>query len=276
MLHSQIDSKIQEEQMLEFENKKYDMLLCTSIVESGIDLANVNTIIVENADRFGIADLHQLRGRVGRSDRQGYCYFLVEDKNLITKEALKRLVSLESNSFLGAGSVLAYHDLEIRGGGNLLGSDQSGHIEQIGLSLYLKMLEDEINTLSKKEVLSEEKIDLKLGVNAFLNPDLINEDRLRLELYRRLSKCQSVNEVYEIEGEINDRFGKLDVYTQQFLSLIIIKILGLKHFKSISSFEMNIQFTYLDDTKEMITARSNDDDDVLDTVLSFLRKKQSV
>lgn len=275
VLHSQIDSKIQEEQMLEFENKKYDMLLCTSIVESGIDLANVNTIIVENADRFGMADLHQLRGRVGRSDRQGYCYFLVEDKNAITKEALKRLVSLESNSFLGAGSVLAYHDLEIRGGGNLLGSDQSGHIEQIGLSLYLKMLEDEINALSKKEVLNEEKIDLKLGVNAFLNPELINEDRLRLELYRRLSKCESVNEVYEIESEINDRFGKLDTYTQQFLSLIIIKILGLKHFKSISSFEMNIQFTYLDDTKELIKARSKDDDDVLDAVLSFLRKKQS-
>ncbi|EBH4166067.1 DEAD/DEAH box helicase, partial [Campylobacter jejuni] len=224
ILHSKIDAKMQEEEMLKFENKEYDLLLSTSIVESGIDLPNANTIIVEKSDRFGMADLHQLRGRVGRSDKQGYCYFLIEDKNAITKDALKRLVSLESNSFLGAGSILAYHDLEIRGGGNLLGVDQSGHIEQIGYSLYLKMLEDELNALSKNEVdQKENKLDLKLNVNAFLNSELISEDRLRLELYRRLSKCEQVHEVYEIEGEIEDRFGKLDIYTKQFLSLITIK-----------------------------------------------------
>ncbi|KHF20909.1 hypothetical protein PO81_05510, partial [Vibrio parahaemolyticus] len=108
----------------------------------------------------------------------------------------------------------------IRGGGNLLGVDQSGHIEQIGYSLYLKMLEDELNALSKNEVdQKENKLDLKLNVNAFLNSELISEDRLRLELYRRLSKCEQVHEVYEIEGEIEDRFGKLDIYTKQFLSL---------------------------------------------------------
>ncbi len=196
-----------------------------------------------------------------------------EDKNAITKDALKRLVSLESNSFLGAGSVLAYHDLEIRGGGNLLGVDQSGHIEQIGYSLYLKMLEDELNALSKNEVdQKENKLDLKLNVNAFLNSDLISEDRLRLELYRRLSKCEQVHEVYEIEGEIEDRFGKLDVYTKQFLSLIIIKILALNKFKSISNYEQNIQFTALNDEKELIKAKSKDDDDILEAILTHLRK----
>ncbi|EAL1713399.1 DEAD/DEAH box helicase [Campylobacter coli] len=272
ILHSKIDAKIQEEEMLKFENKEYDLLLSTSIVESGIDLPNANTMIVERSDRFGMADLHQLRGRVGRSDRQGYCYFLVENKEELTQDALKRLISLESNSYLGAGSVLAYHDLEIRGGGNLLGIDQSGHIEQIGLSLYIKMLEDELNALTKKESFEEKKIDLKLTINAFLNSELINEDRLRLELYRRLSKCKNIDEVYEIEGEIEDRFGKLDLYTKQFLMLIIIKILALGKFKTISNFEQNIQFVKINDEKEFIKARSKDDDDIIEAVLTYLRK----
>lgn len=272
ILHSKIDAKIQEEEMLKFENKEYDLLLSTSIVESGIDLPNANTMIVERSDRFGMADLHQLRGRVGRSDRQGYCYFLVENKEELTQDALKRLISLESNSYLGAGSVLAYHDLEIRGGGNLLGIDQSGHIEQIGLSLYLKMLEDELNALTKKESFEEKKIDLKLTINAFLNSELINEDRLRLELYRRLSKCKNIDEVYEIEGEIEDRFGKLDLYTKQFLMLIMIKILALGKFKTISNFEQNIQFVKINDEKEFIKARSKDDDDIIEAVLTHLRK----
>ncbi len=272
VLHSKIDAKTQEEEMLKFENKEYDLLLSTSIVESGIDLPNANTMIVEKSDCFGMADLHQLRGRVGRSDKQGYCYFLIEDKNSITKDALKRLISLESNSFLGAGSVLAYHDLEIRGGGNLLGVDQSGHIEQIGYSLYLKMLEDQINVLSKNEIEQENKLDIKLNVNAFLNSELIAQDSLRLELYRRLSKCKHVSEVYEIEAEIEDRFGRLDLYTKQFLSLIVIKILAFGKIKSISNYEQNIQFTALSGEKEFIKAKSKDDDDILEAVLIHLRK----
>ncbi|MCV3381050.1 DEAD/DEAH box helicase [Campylobacter sp. IFREMER_LSEM_CL2127] len=274
ILHSKIDAKITEEEMIKFENKEYDLLLCTSIVESGIDLANANTIIVENSDRFGMADLHQLRGRVGRSAKQGYCYFLIEDKEKITKDSLKRLTSLESNSYLGSGSVLAYHDLEIRGGGNLLGVDQSGHIEQIGYSLYLKMLEDEINKLSKKEEIKEKKIDLKLNINAFLNSEYIGEDRLRLELYRRLSKCMSVNEVYEIESEMNDRFGKPDIFTKQFLDLIIIKILASKHYKLVSNYEQNICFVKDDESKEVIKAKSKDDDDVIEAILMHLRKSE--
>ncbi|EAJ0347872.1 DEAD/DEAH box helicase [Campylobacter lari] len=274
ILHSKIDAKTTEEEMIKFENKEYDLLLCTSIVESGIDLANANTIIVENSDRFGMADLHQLRGRVGRSAKQGYCYFLIENKEKTTKDSLKRLTSLESNSYLGSGSVLAYHDLEIRGGGNLLGVDQSGHIEQIGYSLYLKMLEDEINKLSKKEEIKEKKIDLKLNINAFLNSEYISEDRLRLELYRRLSKCMSVNEVYEIESEMNDRFGRPDIFTKQFLDLIIIKILASKYYKLVSNYEQNICFVKDDESKEVIKAKSKDDDDVIEAILMHLRKSE--
>ena len=271
ILHSKIDAKTTEEQMLKFENKDYDLMLCTSIVESGIDLPNANSIIVENSERFGMADLHQLRGRVGRSDRQGYCYFLVGEN--LSVEARKRLVSLESNSFLGAGSILAYHDLEIRGGGNLLGSEQSGHIEQIGYSLYLKMLEEQIAILSKKELFSEQKIDLKLNINAFLNSDLIPTERLRLELYRRLSKCESVSEIYEIGGEIEDRFGELDRYTKQFLDLITIKVLASKHYKAISNYEVSIALTDKAGEKTLLKAPSKDDDDILETLLIFLRKR---
>lgn len=274
ILHSKIESKITEERMLEFEDKKYDLLLSTSIVESGIDLPNANTIIIEQANKFGMADLHQLRGRVGRSDKQGYCYFLIEDKGSLSPEALKRLISLESNSFLGAGSILAMHDLEIRGGGNLLGEAQSGHIEQVGYALYLKMLEDALNELSKHEG-EVQKCELKLNVSAFLNSDLISDDGLRLELYKRLSKCESVSEVYEIEGEINDRFGALDAYTKRFLELIIVKILSTKRFKMISNFEANIQLTALNDEKIVIKAPSKDDEAVIVAILEFLRKKEA-
>ena len=134
------------------------------------------------------------------------------------------------------------------------------------------MLEDELNALTKKESFEGKKIDLKLTINAFLNSELINEDRLRLELYRRLSKCKNIDEVYEIEGEIEDRFGKLDLYTKQFLTLIIIKILALGKFKTISNFEQNIQFVKINDEKEFIKARSKDDDDILEAILTHLRK----
>ena len=275
VLHSKIDQKTTEDEMLKFIDKKYDLLLATSIVESGIHIPNANTIIVNSANRFGMADLHQLRGRVGRSDRQAYCYFLIEDKNALTSDSLKRLIALESNSFLGSGSVLAYHDLEIRGGGNILGDAQSGHIEQIGYSLYLKMLEDEINSLLNKKTTMLENIDLRLNVTAFLNPDFIREDRLRLELYRRLAKCESVGEVYEIAGEIEDRFGKMDTYTKQFISVILIKVLARNQdFKLITNYEQNIAMTKKDDTKIMLKSRSKDDDDVLAEILTYLRKGQ--
>ena len=273
ILHSKINAKVAEDEMMKFERGEYDLLLCTSIVESGIHLPNANTIIVENANKFGMADLHQLRGRVGRSDKQAYCYFLVEDKNAISKDALKRLVALEGNSFLGAGSVLAYHDLEIRGGGNIIGEAQSGHIEAIGYSLYLKMLEDEINKLLNQDSAKLDKIDLKLSVSAFLNQEFIREDRLRLEIYRRLSKCKEVAEVYEIQSELEDRFGKIDTFTKQFLDLIIIKILALKAgIKTISNSEQNILITKNDDEKIRLKSRSKDDDDVLAEILVYLRK----
>lgn len=253
IIHSQIPQKESEEILENFTNGKSDILLATSIVESGLHLPNANSIIIDGADRFGIADLHQLRGRVGRSDKEGFCYFLVEDKSKITSDAIKRLVALESNSYLGSGTALAFHDLEIRGGGNIVGEAQSGQIKHIGYALYIKMLEDAISTLSGESKAQEKSVDIKLTISAYISSDYISEDRLRLELYRRLSRCKTKEEVYEIENEMEDRFGKIDTTTKQFLELILIKIKALdKGIKTISNYEQNITIVYNDDKKETI------------------------
>ena len=272
-LHSEISASVTEKEMLHFEEKAYDVLLSTSIIESGIHIPNVNTIIIDAADHFGMADLHQLRGRVGRSKRQGFCYFLVKEKDALSESAKKRLIALESNSYLGSGSILAYHDLEIRGGGNLVGEAQSGHIKNIGYSLYLKMLEDAINSLLGKAPVASKEVDIKLTINAFISDSYIVEDRVRLELYRRLSRCLSIHEVLEIEEEMVDRFGKIDVTTKQFLQLIEIKILAsTRGIVLISNYTQNITIKYEDEKKVTLQSRSRDDDDIIDTVLTHLRK----
>jgi len=273
MLHSKISATDTEKELLKFELGEYDMLLSTSIIESGIHMPRVNTMLVDGADRFGMADLHQLRGRVGRASREGFCYFLVEDKTKLTPEATKRLLALESNSFLGSGSVLAYHDLQIRGGGNLLGEAQSGHIKNIGYTLYLKMLEEAISQLTNKASSEKKKVDIQLGVSAYLSDELIETDRLRLELYRRLNRCQTPSEVYEIEEEVNDRFGKVDPPSRLFFDLMVVKILALEHgIEKISNYAQNVFFDFGDEKKVKYVARSKDDDDILHCVLSELRK----
>ncbi|OBV28405.1 transcription-repair coupling factor [Helicobacter sp. CLO-3] len=272
-LHSQVSASETEEIMRDFTLGKYQILLCTAIIESGIHLPNANTIIIDGADRFGLADLHQLRGRVGRGDKEGFCYFLINDKEAITKEATKRLLALERNSYLGSGARIAYHDLEIRGGGNLIGESQSGHIKNIGYGLYLRLLEDAINTLSGQANIDEKGVELRISVSAYLSPELIASDALRLELYRRLSLSQEVSEVSDIESEIRDRFGALDAMSEAFIQLIVIKILAnKKHIKAISHFGQNIQITLESGEKQTLKSPSTDDDDVLATILSHLRQ----
>lgn len=274
VLHSEISATITEKEMLRFEEKEYDLLLSTSIIESGIHIPNVNTIIIDAADHFGMADLHQLRGRVGRSRRQGYCYFLVKEKESLSEGAKKRLIALEANSYLGSGSILAYHDLEIRGGGNLVGEAQSGHIKNIGYALYLRMLEDAINSLTGKAPVAAKEVDIKLSISAFINEEYIAEERVRLELYRRLSRCGSVHDVLEIEEEMIDRFGKLDITTKQFLEMIEIKILATqKGIVFISNYGQNITCKDEKEAKTLLQSRSRDDDDIIATVLAYLRKK---
>ena len=273
IMHSQIQPKDSIRIIEEFSEGKCDILLATSIVESGLHLPNANTMIIDGANRFGIADLHQLRGRVGRSNKEGYCYFMVHDKNSLSEDAIKRLVALESNSYLGSGTALAHQDLAIRGGGNIIGEAQSGHIENIGYALYIKMLEDAIAILSGE--MSEEKatVDIKLSVSAYISSEYIKEDRVRLELYRRLSKAKDKGEIFEIQEEMEDRFGKLDIPTKQFLDLILIKQKGIEHkIKMITNYEMNITILYNDEKKEVLKSPSKDDDDILGTVSRFLNR----
>ncbi len=272
MLHSKVSATETEKELLKFQNGEYDLMLATSIIESGIHMPRVNTMLIDGADRFGIADLHQLRGRVGRGSSEGFAYFIVEDRDKLTDEAKKRLVALESNSFLGSGSVLAYHDLEIRGGGNLIGDAQSGHIKNIGYSLYLKMLEDAIKELSNTQESVKAKVDIKLAISAYLSDEIITTDRLRLELYRRLSQCEEPSEVYEIEEETVDRFGALDTPSKQFFELMVIKLLSLdKKIKTISSYGQNITIEYANASKEYLKSDSKDDDDIIKAVLHYLR-----
>lgn len=275
VMHSQITPKQSEDTIEAFANGEIDVLLATSIVESGLHLPNANSIIIDGADRFGIADLHQLRGRVGRGDKEGFCYFLVEDKKTITKDAIRRLLALESNSYLGSGTALAHQDLEIRGGGNIIGEAQSGHIKQIGYSLYLKMLEDAIATLSGEIKEESRSVDIKLSITAYITSEYVTDDRVRLELYRRLSRASTKQEVFEIQDEMEDRFGKLDTATSQFIDLIIIKINALeKRIKNISNYEMNITIVYEDDNKVLIKSPSRDDDDLIKTTMKYLTQKE--
>ena len=274
VLHSKISAKDTEDEMIAFEKGEYDVLLSTSIVESGIHMPSANTMIVDGANSFGIADLHQLRGRVGRGSKEGYCYFMVEDKERLSENAKRRLVALESHSDLGSGAVLAFRDLEIRGGGNILGEAQSGHIKHIGYSLYLRMLEDAIKELSGQDREVTRTIDMKLSINAYLNEELISEDRLRLELYRRLSLCETKGEVYEIESEIADRFGKLDSITRAFIDTMVIKVLArAKGVSLVSSYGENVTIEFVDKAKHrvILKASSKDDDDIIACVMGWFR-----
>ncbi|WP_154421318.1 transcription-repair coupling factor [Helicobacter pylori] len=277
ILHSQINAHESEEIMLEFAKGNYQVLLCTSIVESGIHLPNANTIIIDNAQNFGLADLHQLRGRVGRGKKEGFCYFLIEDQKSLNEQALKRLLALEKNSYLGSGESVAYHDLEIRGGGNLLGQDQSGHIKNIGYALYTRMLEDAIYELSGGKKRLEKSVEIQLSVSTFLNPELIASDSLRLDLYRRLSLCENTDEVGQIHEEIEDRFGKIDDLSAQFLQIITLKILANQlGIIKLSNFNQNITITYGDENKESLKAPSKDDNDILETLLKHLHAQISL
>ncbi|MDD5406664.1 MAG: CarD family transcriptional regulator [Sulfurovaceae bacterium] len=274
VLHSQISAKETEDEMMKFEAGEYDVLLSTSIVESGIHMPHANTMIVDGAENFGMADLHQLRGRVGRGAKEGYCYFVVADKMRLTDLAKRRLLALESHSDLGSGAVLAFHDLEIRGGGNIIGEAQSGHIKQIGYGLYLRMLEEAIKQLSGIQQEKRKSVEVKLAVDAYLNEELISEDRLRLELYRRLALSENIGDVYEIASEIEDRFGRLDTMSRQFIDIMAIKLLASKKgISKVSSYGENVFIEFEDENKARLTLKSpsKDDDDIIATAFGYLR-----
>ncbi len=269
-LHAKLTPSQIEKAMVDFVDKKYDLLISTTIIESGIHIPNVNSVIVENADRFGMADLHQIRGRVGRGKKEGYAYFVVQDKNKLSDDAKKRLQALEENSFLGSGAVLAMHDLEIRGGGNIIGQAQSGQIKNVGYSMYIKMLEDALKSLDGKTQENDE-ISIKLNIDAYISPSIIEDERVRVEVYKRLAKAQNIQELYDIQKEILDRFGKIDTVTKNFFDKIKIKIKAKqKGIQSISNYGENITIIYKND-KKFIKAKAKDDSIILQAILEELK-----
>ena len=214
--HGQLKKSEIKQEMNAFSTGELDVLICTTIVEMGLDIPNANTIIVDNAHRFGLAQLHQLRGRVGRSSKQAYCYYLIPDKH-IPKHADNRLEALSRHSALGAGYFIAQEDLELRGAGQFLGEKQSGHIEEIGLTLYLSILKDCINQL--KGIDDKNKIDFEINLG---DKSLIPEQYLpsmtdRLKYYRKISACKNVEDIKKISKDLVDQCGKLPTAVKNLL-----------------------------------------------------------
>ena len=220
-----MDARTLAKKMRDFERGEYDVLLSTTIIESGIDIPRANTILVDQAETFGMADLYQLRGRVGRSARQGHAYFLLPASGSVDSEARERLAALKRHGGLGSGFNLAVRDLELRGAGNLLGSQQSGHIAAVGFGLYCQLLQRTIARLKGEKV--REVVDVKLNLD-FTNPrlpcDYIEEDVQRMSLMKRFAEAQDMRVVRALEDEMRDRFGPPPPEAKEFVSTAALRV----------------------------------------------------
>ena len=226
--HGQMPERELEQVMLDFYHRRFNILLCTTIVESGIDVPTANTIIINRADRFGLAQLHQLRGRVGRSHHRAFAYLVAPPKAVMTADAVKRLEAIDSLEDLGSGFTLATHDLEIRGAGELLGDTQSGQIQEIGFSLYTELLSRAVDSLrdGREPDLDgplHTGVDINLHVPALLPDDYVPDVHLRLILYKRISGCDSPEDLRELQVELIDRFGLLPPAAKNLLRMASIK-----------------------------------------------------
>ena len=228
--HGQMRERELERVMSDFYHQRYNVLVCSTIIEMGIDVPTANTIIIERADHFGLAQLHQLRGRVGRSHHQAYAYLLTPPPKMMTKDAERRLDALENLDNLGAGFILATHDLEIRGAGELLGNEQSGQIESIGFSLYMELLDAAVKALKEGrepslEELTQQQADIELRVPALLPDDYLGDVNMRLSFYKRIAAAESKAELDELKVELIDRFGLLPDATKNLLQIAELRLL---------------------------------------------------
>jgi transcription-repair coupling factor (superfamily II helicase) len=224
--HGQMRERQLEKIMIDFLDGKTDVLVCTSIIGSGLDIPTANTIIVDRADQFGLSDLYQLRGRVGRGNMQAYAYFLMPGENLLTDDAKKRLQAVQEMSYLGAGFRLALKDLEIRGAGNLLGSEQSGHVYKVGFEMYLDMLEKAVAELKGEEKAEEVDPQIRLDIAAFIPEPYVPDAGLRLGLYRRLASEKTVEALRGFREELLDRFGPVPEEADNLLQVMRVRVLA--------------------------------------------------
>ena len=259
--HGQMSEGALEDVILAFWNRDFDVLVCTTIVESGLDIANANTLIVERADLFGLSQLHQLRGRVGRGRERAYAYFLFPPDQPLSELAHDRLKTIAANTELGAGMRVALKDLEIRGAGNLLGGEQSGHIADVGFDLYMRMVGEAVHEYKSGIIESEEpnhECKVELPINAHLDATYVPGERLRLDLYRRLADVRNNEDVRAIEEELTDRFGALPEEAQTLLGVAALRAFA----KSISLREVVAQGKFvrlspihLPESKQLTLAR---------------------
>jgi transcription-repair coupling factor (superfamily II helicase) len=215
-----------EQVMFRFMNREIDMLVCTTIIESGLDVATANTIIVNRADRFGLAQMYQLRGRVGRADEQAYAYLLIPHESLLGRDAQKRLKVLMEHSDLGAGFQIAMSDLKIRGGGTILGASQSGHIAAVGYDMFLKLMENAIADLKGEETIEPLDPEINVNFSAFLSESYIPDIDQRMSAYRRLAKMTELQQLADFKAESLDRFGPLPAEAENLLLKIMLKVLA--------------------------------------------------
>jgi transcription-repair coupling factor (superfamily II helicase) len=205
--HGQMAEHQLEQVMIDFWERKADVLVCTTIVESGLDVANANTLIIDRADLLGLSQLHQLRGRVGRGGERAYAYFLYPPEKPLTETAHDRLATIAQHSDLGAGMAVAMKDLEIRGAGNLLGGEQSGHIADVGFDLYVRLVGEAVAEYRGDGQVEEPEVKIELPVDAHLPHEYVPSERLRLEMYKRLAEVRSAASVDEVRAELVDRYG---------------------------------------------------------------------
>ena len=224
--HGQMSESSLEEVIYDFWNRKFDVLVCTTIIESGLDISNANTLIVERADLFGLSQLHQIRGRVGRSRERGYAYFLYSPDQPLSEVAIERLNTIAANTELGSGMQVALKDLEIRGAGNLLGGEQSGHIAEVGFDLYMRMVGEAVSEF-KSGILKDDAVEtdckIELAVNAHLPESYIDSERLRLDIYRRLADIKADSEIDEFVSELMDRFGEIPEPVELLLKVAALR-----------------------------------------------------
>lgn len=222
--HGQMHEDDLSEIMTDFIGGKYDILLATTIIESGLDIPNANTIFIDESDRYGLSDLHQLRGRVGRYKHKAYCYLLIEPGKHITPVAAKRLQAIETFSEMGAGFSISMRDLEIRGAGNLLGTEQSGHIAVIGYELYCQLLENAVREIKKLPAKMSIDVDVDLPVAAHLPDEYITDRRQKIDLYRRMTRIDDFAQIKQLREEMKDRFGPIPRPAERMLQLARIKL----------------------------------------------------